>query len=356
MPEHKDDIEKYLRGELSSAERHRLEKKALSDPFLAEALEGGAVISGQEFSEDLNLIRQKINSPKSNSLFWPLSIAAGIVVIISITLVTIQFTKNETDNQLALQKLNPSGEKHLPLNETSADPSKEISSARQTEQQTPTSEKARDLLNQPVISEAPQAAGAERNTDTPSSVPTQTEELQETEAPKETADDKIKEQAELAKVGESDDKKNAPSKNDRAAAAPPPATRSLALSKKSEAPSGAGIARDDLQPSVVESGPPAFTMPVGGMSGFDKYVEDHLHYPQAARSNNIQGDVIIEFQINANGSYRNFEIIKSLGFGCDEEAVRLINEGPPWKPAIQDGKVIDNKPRVTISFRSKKDK
>jgi hypothetical protein len=53
MSELKDDIEKYLKGELSPKEMHELEKKALSDPFLADALEGGLSIDHHEFAKDV---------------------------------------------------------------------------------------------------------------------------------------------------------------------------------------------------------------------------------------------------------------------------------------------------------------
>ena len=62
MDDLKHDIEKYLRGELSSSEMHQLEKKALDDPFLADALEGASMISSDELSDDLTSLRKKIQA------------------------------------------------------------------------------------------------------------------------------------------------------------------------------------------------------------------------------------------------------------------------------------------------------
>jgi|GEM_PF-2627518 len=355
MPELNDDIEKYLKGQFNSMERHRLEKKALADPFLAEALQGGESLTGQEFSDDLNAIRQKINFEKRNSFFWPLRVAAGIILIISITWITVQLTENETSNHLALQKQEPTEKNAFPLNELSPDPSKEMPSAS-ADQQTSSSKRAKSLQNQPVISEKPQvdAEAAEAGEDAVASAPVPAEqELKAFEMKGETITDKEKDkQTELSRVSESDEKKIAvvPSKRDEPV---PAATRSLALRKKSEAPGGAAVAKDEEQPTMGEISPVTLPMPVGGIPQFNKYVEENLRYPQAARSNNIQGDVIVEFEIDANGNYRNFRINKSLGYGCDEEAIRLIKEGPKWNSVIQGGNVINNKASVTIPFRIK---
>ena len=60
MNDWKDDIEKYRKGELTPSEMNSLEKKALSDPFLADALEGAETISAKDFSEDLDELNESI--------------------------------------------------------------------------------------------------------------------------------------------------------------------------------------------------------------------------------------------------------------------------------------------------------
>ena len=63
MGSEKNDIKRYREGSLSEAERHALEKKALHDPFLAEALEGAEQITAEEFAADLEDISKKIKQP-----------------------------------------------------------------------------------------------------------------------------------------------------------------------------------------------------------------------------------------------------------------------------------------------------
>ncbi len=88
MADHKNDmepgeIERYRNGTMSEAERHALEKRALSDPFLADALEGAEHIPAETFSTDVIELSAKISSAKSTSWFTPLRIAAGILVMVA---------------------------------------------------------------------------------------------------------------------------------------------------------------------------------------------------------------------------------------------------------------------------------
>jgi hypothetical protein len=68
MADLQNDIERYLKGELTPAEMHALERKALSDPFLAEALEGAADIPTDELEADLHALqaslKERIQSPR----------------------------------------------------------------------------------------------------------------------------------------------------------------------------------------------------------------------------------------------------------------------------------------------------
>lgn len=88
MADFSNDIKRYLNGEMTPAERHALEKKALSDPFLADALEGAEQLTASEWKEDVNALHQKIeahiNGSKggsNGSWVWPLRFAAALLLI-----------------------------------------------------------------------------------------------------------------------------------------------------------------------------------------------------------------------------------------------------------------------------------
>ncbi len=91
--------------------------------------------------------------------------------------------------------------------------------------------------------------------------------------------------------------------------------------------------------------------PVDGYSSFRNYVKENLRYPETAKSNNITGRVVVLFTVNSNGSLSNFRIRKSLGYGCDEEAIRLIKEGPAWQPGSAGDASLTEEMRVTIRFK-----
>lgn len=71
--------------------------------------------------------------------------------------------------------------------------------------------------------------------------------------------------------------------------------------------------------------------PKGGFVKFEEYVRKNLRYPAAALENGVKGVVIVEFSVDKNGKLSDFKVVQSLGYGCDEEAVRLLKEGPKWE-------------------------
>ena len=93
--------------------------------------------------------------------------------------------------------------------------------------------------------------------------------------------------------------------------------------------------------------------PFIGYPEYNTYLSENIRYPEEAKSENIRGRVTIEFTVEADGSLSNFDIIRGLGYGCDEEAIRLIQEGPKWlaKTEGSDGNKVSSKVRLRIRFR-----
>jgi protein TonB len=91
--------------------------------------------------------------------------------------------------------------------------------------------------------------------------------------------------------------------------------------------------------------------PVGGMQAFYEFVGKKLKYPAQARRMNIEGKVFVEFVVNRDGSIQDVKAIKGIGAGCDEEAVRVIQSAPAWKPGKQRGKAVRQRMVLPITFR-----
>ena len=91
--------------------------------------------------------------------------------------------------------------------------------------------------------------------------------------------------------------------------------------------------------------------PQEGKKAYKTYLEENLVYPKSARDNKIEGTVVLQFTISPTGSIENIDVKKSLGYGCDEEAIRLVEEGPKWDPASRDGSNVDDEIKVRVRFK-----
>ncbi len=90
--------------------------------------------------------------------------------------------------------------------------------------------------------------------------------------------------------------------------------------------------------------------PVNGRNAFRDYVSNSLQYPAEASSQQIEGVVLLKLTVSSDGSINNIEVKKSLSVSCDQEAVRLIEEGPQWSPATYNGEPVEGSVRVRIIF------
>jgi TonB family protein len=104
MSKGKNDIEKYLKGELTAAEMHALEKEALRDPFLAEALEGGEQLSAIDFSKDVAELNERIMKRKQTSWTWPVRIAASLLLLVVCSFIFWIAQKQDPEQTLALEQ------------------------------------------------------------------------------------------------------------------------------------------------------------------------------------------------------------------------------------------------------------
>ena len=93
----------------------------------------------------------------------------------------------------------------------------------------------------------------------------------------------------------------------------------------------------------------------GGDEAMKKFVAKNLRYPEEARLKGIEGKVIVAYQVTDNGKIQNPQVIKSLGHGCDEEAVRVIKLMRFEKVKNRGIRVLVTK-RTSINFKLPKTK
>lgn len=98
---------------------------------------------------------------------------------------------------------------------------------------------------------------------------------------------------------------------------------------------------------VVEEAP---TFP-GGMEAWGRFLMENLEYPALAKRMGVEGTVFLVFEVRTDGSVQNVEILRGIGAGCDEAAMRVINKSPKWTPGKQRGQKVNVRMRLPIRFQ-----
>jgi len=94
---------------------------------------------------------------------------------------------------------------------------------------------------------------------------------------------------------------------------------------------------------------------IGGPGEYKDFIQANLRYPSVAKEFDIRGTVIATFVIGSNGfpEKESRKIVKGLGYGCDDEVLRVINLMPRWVPARKSGEVRQQY-YMTFKFEPKK--
>lgn len=91
----------------------------------------------------------------------------------------------------------------------------------------------------------------------------------------------------------------------------------------------------------------------GGSKALMSYLAENIKYPKEAENAGMQGRVVVQFVVNTDGSIEDAKIARAVDPLLDQEAIRVINAMPKWKPGMQDGKKVRVKYTVPIMFRLK---
>ena len=432
MADYRDDIEKYRKDELTSAEMHALEKKALTDPFLADALEGAESISSHDFSVDLLEIDQKILSKRNKSVwFTPLRIAAGIILVIGSAFLI--YTFNQTDEQLSLQKeeapaptkgstdsiTNKNEQGFLSLNQPKEETKTEAEADRKEEtsptlakadgsgETKPTADLSTSAQGAPVVAdeeaEADQAVAAEIVTEEKiaAAEPVQQELKKEAvnkdivsraKAKRSAIADDTPQRMVRGQVTSSEDGLPLPGVNVNVKGTTTGTVTDLqgnysillenekqqlvfsfiglresevSLSDKSSvdvklledgSPPSEVVIMGSLKSNWDDTKTPVLKLaePAGGRKAYDNYLKNNLRYPEQALENKIKGGVTINFIVEMNGKLLAFSVIESLGYGCDEEVIRLVKQGPKWYPSSENNVAMESTVTVRLQFDPEK--
>ena len=92
---------------------------------------------------------------------------------------------------------------------------------------------------------------------------------------------------------------------------------------------------------------PAFP---GGEAEMRKYLGKSIKYPQMAQDAGISGTVFLTFEVDKDGKIKDVKVLRGIGGGCDEEAIRVVKAMPQWTPGKQRGKPVRVQFTLPVKF------
>ncbi|MCK9398362.1 MAG: TonB family protein [Bacteroidales bacterium] len=353
-------MERYLRNELSPAERILVEKHLAKSDFDCEALEGMQNYGSSDLRQEVEDLQADLlfvagkraktgNSRISRMKYW--YAAAGLAGLIGLSvLMFFMFRGPIEKSQLAVMQPDTIIDEIVPITEQAVKNPVQIS--EDIQKNMPQNE-----INSPIKPVQEQSSGS-IEVAAVSLPPVINQEVIAFNQPVEVAeeivevvnDDLIIEEYIVGGVVITNDKDYTEEKLDRSEKKG--STQNIVQSKSA-------IAEDNSEMSDLESDAQIFmvveSMPEfpGGDSALYRFLTENIHYPDSTKKAGIQGRVFMTFAVNKDGSISDVQVLRGIGGGCDEEALRVVKSMPNWIPGKQRGKPVRVQYNLPIKFSLK---
>jgi len=89
----------------------------------------------------------------------------------------------------------------------------------------------------------------------------------------------------------------------------------------------------------------------GGIGEMMAFIKKHINYPREAANMGIEGKVIVGFEVGKDGKIDKIAVLKGIGYGCDEEAIRVVKMMPNWDAGKMNGRSVKVKMTIPIKFQ-----
>lgn len=297
---------RYVRGEMTKREENAFQRKLQKDPFADEASEGLKEIDPRLAEKDIQKLGKRLKNRifQKQRVLW-YRIAASVAVLAILSSIIIIVSKKKPGEQIAYSP------PPAPAQEIEAAPQKkEAVTIAEMEKQAPvTPEKSKQVTDSLSIIQS----------DT-----IEKEELREDTAFFGNQD------AVAARIDE-------PVKA---------VVEEKAMAARSVLAKETNFTEYEKEDSVVEYTPP---LPLNGRSSFEKYIEDNIRRPDTLGAGESV-TVVLNFLVTADGIIDSIRVERSPGKIFSDEAIRLIKEGPAWKPAVKNSKPVSDTVNISIVF------
>jgi outer membrane biosynthesis protein TonB len=326
------DLLRYADGKMTRSERNAFERKLQMDPFGDDAAEGLSGISPEEAAIDLGDLGKRLKTrttKKQRFLYY--RIAASIAVLMIISSVFIIINKNK-----------PAGEQA-------------VTGVMQDQMEIPESK----AIIEPLEAELPDEISlAEKNI----AEPVKSEDVQEEIS---GVSGEKQEPVVIAKSEQPVIEEVQVMVAEEQIAAPAAAAPSKMIANAKELNVN-GIRPDTALEEVVVVGYGVAqksdneetgyspSVPAEGKLQFEDYIRENIRNPGILKEGE-KAVVVISFIVQSNGIIDSIKIVRSPGNSFSDEALRLIKEGPAWKPATENGKAINEKTGIRIVFTNNAD-
>jgi hypothetical protein len=353
------DIERYYSGKMSSLKMHQLEKAAMEDPFLADALEGYSYTNTPV--EDSKYLQTQLQSKIEGSKIMPLTsfstnrflrIAALFILLAGCGWAVYQFGFNTKNNDIAVVRKptisSPSiatdtNNKEADLQEATAKQNATANAATNT--QTKTIET--DNKGTASISTQNKHTAKLNNTRSAKKQQQNDEAIQAEISSAERAQTKTA-SASLKKDTNADIQGYGISRGpDTLQTISPGKDNVIVLQRSKSVPIPEVVLSNTKRDSTYRKPHISFeeAEPANGTAYYDDYVANNLQMPEEELQKNSSGEVKLSFDVNDAGQAVNIKVEKSLCAECDKEAIRVLQQGPKWLK-----KKKDKKGKLSIRF------
>ncbi len=401
-----NDYLHYLKGELSNLERHSLERELESDPFLREAMEGLESVSPEMAEEDLLSLHSRLTrrlARRRRVAFY--SIAATVASLLIVGTIFLQVhdfnpnkrgepaymeepaageqpgpipkeaevqEKGEPEGMVQEEQVGekqggpvgaeqgkpagivqgePVGAKHVELQESVPD----------MEEAEANEEPVMYLEAEPVTVEKPGETGADRvdRVVMEKAAPVAMDRAEPVSGKEIEPSVPVKvEEAEPANISRKKEAKGSrtESAGQPAAALAPEMQKTTLYLEESEQPveeevNSILIVSDDTESLAAPAGAASISPePVGGYDAYKAYIEENIQFPPEDTTTR-KAVVILKFTVTASGDISNVEVLRHPGDPYAKEALRLLEEGPPWNPATDKNGPVEEAVRLKILFK-----
>jgi TonB family protein len=319
---------RYTGNKMSDKERNNFEKELQRDPFSEEAVDGFASIDADKAEEDLFILARKLDSRahKRRGLMY-YRIAASVAVLMIISSVYIVLDRNKPLNELSTvfeirtaPAINGQTAPEVADNEPESkisEPIRDTKSKMVTETEVPETE-VRTESRQLIVSEL---EISQQKTVTGKSVASETEGFAKKEAT-----------VPYASIQAEDSNPRLPA------------------SSKSAKDTKAGASVRLRQSDEIVTADYTPPLPENTLDSFNIYIEKNIRNPEE-HSSGQTAVVTLTFRVRKTGKIDNIKIISSPGKPYSNEAIRVIQEGPHWIPARQNGENIEDTVTLNMTFR-----